>query len=122
MGKKKVQKFVGRVAKHFDKYFTVYVYSDPDAAESVLMGPKYIIITANSDLRPEEAGGLIDKLFDLDLRCVRCGRRYYNYFRVEMQNGSVVRAICGYCDPTIRFAVAYFDAIDPLIVSTPFNG
>ena len=43
MGEKKIQKFVKRVAKYFDKYFTVYVYKDPNAAESILIGPKHII-------------------------------------------------------------------------------
>jgi hypothetical protein len=111
----KVQKFIRRVPKYFDKSFTVYVYSDPDAAESMLIGSEYIIIVANRDLTAEEVDSRIDKFFDLGPKCVRCGR-YYNYFRVEMNDGNVVRAVCGNCDPTIRFAVAYFDAIDPLIV------
>ncbi len=117
MGKKKIQKFI-RVVKYFDKPFTVYVYSDPDAAESILIGSEYIIIVANRDLTAEEADSRIDKFFDLGPKCARCGRRYYNYFRVEMQDGGVVRSICGNCDPTIKFAAAYFDAIDSLIVKS----
>ncbi len=121
MGKKKIQKFIRPVAKYFDKYFTVYVYSDPDAAESMLIGPGYIIIIANRDLTAEEADSRIDKFFDLT-KCVRCGRKGgNNYFRIEIRpDGIVDRAVCGDCDPAIKFAMAYFYAIDPLIAaSTP---
>jgi len=120
MGEKKIQKFVKRVAKYFDKYFTVYVYKDPNAAESILIGPKHIIKITNRDLT-EEIDSRINKFFDLDPTCVRCLRKYYgdNYFRVEIRlDGDVSRAVCGDCDPTIKFAMAYFEAIDPLIAPT----
>jgi hypothetical protein len=114
MGEKKIQKFA-RHAKYFDKYFTVYVYKDPNAAESMLIGSQHIIMITN---RTEEIDSRINKFFDLDPTCVRCLRKYYgsNYFRVEIRpDGDVGRAVCGDCDPTIKFAVAYFEAIDPLI-------
>jgi hypothetical protein len=118
MGEKtKIQKFA-RHAKYFDKYFTVYVYKDPNAAESMMIGPKHIIMIANRDLTTEEIDSRINKFFDLDTTCVRCLRKYYgdNYFRVEIRpDGDVGRVVCGDCDPTIKFAVAYFEAIDPLI-------
>jgi hypothetical protein len=40
----KIRKFVRQVAKYFDKYFTIYVYKDPNAMESMLIGPGHIII------------------------------------------------------------------------------
>ncbi len=44
---------------------------------------------------------------------------YGNYFRVEIRpDGDVGHAVCGDCDPTIKFAVAYFEVIDPLFRST----
>jgi hypothetical protein len=110
MGEKKIQKFVRRAK--CGKYFTVYVYNDPDAAESMLIGPEHIIMITN---RTEEINSRINRFFDLRPTCVRC-RRYYKYFRVEMgPDGSIDRAICGSCDLSIKFAVAYFEAIDPLI-------
>jgi hypothetical protein len=106
----KIQKFVRRVAN--DKYFTVFVYSDPNAMEQMLVGPEHTIIITNRD----EVDSYINRFFDLDLTCVRC-RKYGNkYFRVEIRpDGDVGRAVCGDCDPTIKFAVAYFEVIDPLI-------
>jgi hypothetical protein len=118
MGEKKIQKFVRRLAKYFDRYFTVYVYKDPNAAESMLIGPKHIIMITNRDLTIDSR---INRFFDLDSTCVRCGRKYYgdNYFRVEIRpDGDVGCAVCGDCDPTIKFAVAYFEVIDPLIAPT----
>jgi hypothetical protein len=44
MGEKKIQKFARRVAEYFDKYFTVYVYKDPNTVKSMLIGLEHIII------------------------------------------------------------------------------
>ncbi len=114
----KIQKFARRVAKYFDKYFTVYVYKDPNATE-MLIGPKHIIIITNRD----EVDSYINRFFDLDPTCVRCLRKYgNNYFRVEIRpDGDVGRVVCGDCDPTIKFAVAYFEVIDPLIAPVGFT-
>jgi len=117
MGKKKIQKFVRPVAGRFGKHFTVYVYTDPDATESMLLGPKHIVVIANRDLTMEEVDNRVNRFFYLDPKCMRCGLKYYDYFRVEMgPDGGIVRAVCGNCDPSAKFAVAYFEAIDPLIV------
>jgi hypothetical protein len=112
----KIQKFVRRAK--YGKYFTVYVYSDPNAMESIMVGPKHIIIITNRD----EVDSYINRFFDLDPTCVRC-RKYGNkYFRVEIRpDGDVGRVVCGDCDPTIKFAVAYFEVIDPLIVPVGFT-
>ena len=120
MGEKKIQKFIRRVAKYFDKYFTVYVYKDPNAMESMIIGPKHIIMIANRDLTETEIDSRINRFFDLDPTCVRCLRKYYgDYFRVEIRpDGDIGRAVCGDCDPTIKFAVAYFEVIDPLFRPT----
>ncbi len=111
MGEKKIQKFVRR-AKYFDKHFTVFVYSDPNAVvESILAGPKHIIIITRE---LTEIDSRIDRLFEPT--CIKCYRKYSgNYFRVEIRpDGGVGNAVCGDCDPTVRFAVAYFEVIDPL--------
>jgi hypothetical protein len=103
----KIQKFVRRT-----KYgnFTVFIYRDPNATESMLIGPNHIII-----INRDEVDSYINKFFDLDPTCVRCHRKYGNYFRVEIRPDGFGRAVCGDCDPTIKFAVAYFEVIDPLI-------
>jgi hypothetical protein len=45
---------------------------------------------------------------------MRCGLKY-GYFRAEIEFDDVKRVICGNCDPSVKFAVAYFNAIDPLV-------
>jgi hypothetical protein len=103
MGEKKIQKLV----KYFGRYFTVYI-CNAGARPMMLIGDDYIV----TNLTEAEIEGYINRAFAET--CRRCRRRS-NYFRVEIGDGNVDNIICGECDPTIKFAVAYFKAIDPLI-------
>jgi transcription elongation factor Elf1 len=113
----KIKRFTKRVAKYFDKRFTIYVCKGPNVTESMLIGPKNIIIITNRDLTETEIDRLIDRFFELDPPCIRCRLRYgANYFRVEIKpDGDIGDAVCGDCDPSVKFAVAYFENIDIII-------
>ncbi len=105
----KIQKFI---VKRSNKYFIVYVYGDPSVVvESMLVDPKYVVITTANDLT--EADSLIDKFFEINPTCVKCRSKYHgdNYFRVEIKPDGV-DAVCGRCDPTVKFATKYFELVD----------
>jgi hypothetical protein len=97
------------------KNITVYVYSDPDAVESILVGPDHVIVIASRDLTEEEANSRIDGygIFDIKPRCSICGRRHY-YYRMGTGPDGLINTVCGSCDPSVKFAIAYFEAIDRL--------
>jgi hypothetical protein len=105
----KTRKFTKRVS---GRNITVYVYSDPDAVESILVGPNHIIVISR-DLTEEEANSYIDGIFDIKPRCSICSRRHY-YYRVGIGPDGLINTVCGRCDPSVKFAVAYFEAIDQL--------
>ncbi len=106
----KIQKFD---IKH-NKYFIVYVYSDPSVVESMLVGPKYVVITTTNDLT--EVDSRIDKFFEINPTCMKCRSKYRgdNYFRIEIKPDGI-DAVCGKCDPTVKFAVKYFELIDLIL-------
>jgi hypothetical protein len=109
----KIKRLTKRVAKYFGKRFTVYAVKSP--IKSMLIGPKHVIVNG---LTETEIDRLIDRFFELDPVCVRCRFKYdgTNYFRVEIKpNGDIGHAICGNCDPTVKFAVAYIETIDLII-------
>ncbi len=109
---KKIQKLD---VKRSDKYFVVYVYSDPNVAVgSMLVGPKYVVITTANNLT--EADSYIDNFFKIEPTCMRCRSKYRgdNYFRIEIKPDSI-DAVCGECDPTVKFAVKYFELIDVIL-------
>ncbi len=104
----KIRKFV---AKRSNRYFVAYVCSGPSVvAESMLVGPKCVVITAN-DLT--EADSLIDKFFEMNPTCVKCRSKYHggNCFRIEIKPDGI-DAVCGRCDPTVKFATKYFELVD----------
>jgi translation initiation factor 2 beta subunit (eIF-2beta)/eIF-5 len=108
----KIQKFVKKVK--YDKHFIVYVYSDSSVVvESMLIGPKYIVIITAGGITEEEVDNYINKFFESNLTCMRCRSKYSNYFRVEIKPN--VSAVCGECGPTVKFAVKYFELIDLII-------
>jgi len=107
----KMRKFTRRVS---GKSIAVYVYSDPDAVESILVGPDHIIVIANRELTEEEANSRIDGFFDIKPKCSICGRRHY-YYRMGIGLDGLINTVCGRCDPSVKFAVAYFEAIDRLL-------
>ncbi len=74
MGEKKIQKFVKRVAKYFDRHFTVYVYKDTNATESMMIEPKHVIMITNRDLTETEIDSRINRLFEST--CIKCSRKY----------------------------------------------
>ena len=99
-----------RVEKIAGKHFIVYVYSAPGVAKpSLLIGPRYIVVVANSEA---EASG-IGRFLESNPKCMRCGK-YSSYFRMEVRpDGADV--VCGDCDPTVKFATKYFELIDLIL-------
>jgi hypothetical protein len=100
-----------RIEKVADKHVTVYIYSsDGVAVPSILIGPKYVVAVVNSEV---EVNDYISRILELSATCMRCGR-HNDYFRVEIRPDSV-GAVCGNCDPVIKFAVKYFELIDLIL-------
>jgi len=94
-----------RVEKIAGKHFIVYVYSAPGVAKpSILIGPRYIVVVANSEAEASDIG----RFLELKPTCMRCD------FRVEVRpDGADV--VCGDCDPTVKFATKYFELIDLIL-------
>jgi len=99
-----------RVEKIAGKHFIVYVYSAPGVAKpSILIGPRYIVVVANSEVEASDIGRFLES----NPKCMRCGK-YSSYFRVEVRpDGADV--VCGDCDPTVKFATKYFEFIDLIL-------
>jgi hypothetical protein len=102
----KIQRFVKKIA---DKHFIVYVYSDSSATPSIMVGPRHIVVVANS----ADVDDYINRILELNPTCTRCGR-YSNYFRVETRPDGV-GAVCGDCDPAAKFSVLYFELVDLIL-------
>jgi len=94
---------------------------DTPISETVIVGPtryftRRALIMTHRDLSEGEA----EKLVAGTLKSVRCGKcgRYGEYTKVDLKSGE---AVCDNCDPSARYTLAIYEAVDIAFIETRGN-
>ena len=98
--------------------FNVFVVRHDGVKDFMLVSPgpwwdNFAVIFTARDLSEDEVDHILRMYLETDIKCA-CGRSG-GYMRVELDNnGKPKHAVCGDCDPTIKYAILYFKNIDIL--------
>jgi hypothetical protein len=95
---------------------------DAPISETVIVGPtryftRRVLITTHRDLSEAEAERLVAGTLKSDMRCHKCGR-YGEYTKVDLKSGE---AVCDSCDPSARYSLAIYEAVDIAFIETRGN-
>ncbi len=100
---------------------------DRPIQEAVIVGPvryftRRVLVVTGRDLSEVEVDCLVSKVLKSDRRCHKCG---YSgaYLKVDIKDGrpDLSTAVCGDCDPSVRYSLALFEAIDIAFIETRGN-
>jgi hypothetical protein len=93
----------------------VYVVRDSGTDETLLLAPNHrwrdgiLMVVFGRDIDDKAARKLFYRYSHA--MCERCLRKWDGTvgFRVDLNNGRIVRAVCAYCDPTVYDLVLGYD-------------
>jgi hypothetical protein len=94
---------------------------DAPIPETAILGPtryftRRVLVMTNRDWSEGEAERL-GEVIKSDRRCRICGR-YGEYSKVDLKSGE---AVCDNCDPSARYTLAIYEAIDTAFIETRGN-
>ena len=122
----KTLRFVGDYQWNIKTIVFVSIH-DRAVPEAVIIGPvryftRRVLVVTHRNLTESEADALVKKVIKTEMRCHKCGF-YGDYFKVGIKDGEldVGSAVCGDCDPSVKYTLGLYEAIDIAFIETRDN-
>jgi hypothetical protein len=118
-----------RLVRRYEWNIKTIVYvavHDRPITETIIVGPvRYFtrrVLVTSRNISEAEVDRLVSRVLESDVRCRVCGR-YGQYTKVDIKGGEpdLNTAVCDDCDPSARYALGLYEAIDIAFVETRGN-